>query len=87
MKTKIFEQIAKASFKQQTTSNEYYKQERQTLISNYEKTIDRLKKRIDDNKIAERQVSENLAASKDLKQAKIELNNWKSKALKYKSAL
>lgn len=87
MKTKIFEQIAKSAFKQQTAWNEHFKQERQTLISNYEKTIDRLKKRIDDNKIAEKQVSENLAASKELKQARFDWNNWKAKALKYKSAL
>ena len=87
MKTKILDQISKASFKQQTTLNQYFKSEKQTLISNYEKTIDRLKKRIEDNKIAERQVIENAAATKELHQIKSELNTWRSKALKYKSSL
>lgn len=63
------------------------KSEKEELVSSYEKTVDRLKQRLEEKKAITKQNAQNEANSKEVKRLQEELKGWKAKAKKYKYSL
>lgn len=87
MRAKIFEKVAQNSLRQQTIMHSALKEEKDTLVANYEKTVNRLKQRIEENKNIVKQNTENEVKSKEFTKMKQDLEVWKKKALKYRKCL
>lgn len=87
MRAKIFEKVAQNSLRQQTIMNSSLKEEKDSLVANYEKTVNRLKQRIEENKNIVKQNTENEVKSKEFTKMKQDLEVWKKKALKYRRCL
>lgn len=87
MRAKIFEKVAQNSLRQQTIMNSALKEEKDSLVANYEKTVNRLKQRIEENKNIVKQNTENEVKSKEFTKMKQDLEVWKKKALKYRRCL
>lgn len=51
LRAKIFEQLAQNSLRQQTVMHKSLLREKEELSANYEKTIDRLRQRLDEKKV------------------------------------
>ena len=87
MRAKIFETVAQNSLKQQSTMHNFLKLEKEDLVKNYEKTIDRLKQRLDEKKAIAKENAANQTRGQDLIKLQKEVQLWKTKAHKYQTCL